>query len=152
MSPSRILLRKTRSKFVIRTMYAMIIDRSTVGQVIIDGLPDDVLLQIFHFCRPPEPHSLIKLISLSSWSQSWKMLIQVCRRWRYTILGSPQRLRLRVLCTPTTPTRMLLNIWPPFPISIYSDSFDPRVVERGVENLTAAVEHRDRTPRSAYFK
>jgi hypothetical protein len=72
------------------------------------------------------------------------MLTRVCRRWRYIVLGSPTRLHLRILCTPTTPTRMLLDIWPPFPISIYSEPFDPRVVERGVENLTAAVEHRDR--------
>jgi hypothetical protein len=113
--------------------------------VTVDILPDDVLLEIFDFCRPPELHSVTKITSLPSWSQSWKTLTQVCRRWRYIILGSPQRLHLRVLCTPTTPTRVLLDVWPPFPISIYSDSFNPGVDEQSIENLTAAVEYRDRT-------
>jgi hypothetical protein len=39
---------------------------------------------------------------------------------------------------------VLLDIWPPFPINIYSQFFDPRRVEEGLENLTAALEHRDR--------
>jgi hypothetical protein len=73
------------------------------------------------------------------------MLTHVCRRWRYVVLGSPRCLHLRVLCTPTTPTRMSLDIWPPFPISIYSAPSDIGVDERDVENLTAAVEHCDRT-------
>jgi hypothetical protein len=73
------------------------------------------------------------------------MLTQVCQQWRYIVLGSPRRLDLRVLCTPTTPTRALLDIWPPFPISICSPQLHPALDERTVENLTAAVEHRDRT-------
>jgi hypothetical protein len=72
-------------------------------------------------------------------------LIQVCRRWRYIILGSPRRLNLQVLYTPMTPTRMKLDIWPPFPISIYSNSFDLEVDESDLEHLIAAFEHRDRT-------
>jgi hypothetical protein len=106
----------------------------------IDRLSDDVLLEIFYFCRPLRHLSWI--FSLPDWSRTWKMLTQVCRRWRCVVFGSPRRLHLRVLCTPTTPTRMLLDIWPPFPISIYGH----RVVgEEGVENLTAGVERRDRT-------
>jgi hypothetical protein len=73
------------------------------------------------------------------------MLTQVCRRWRYIVLGSPRRLDLRVLCTPTTPTRTLLDIWPPFPICICNPYFRPEVDEGNVDNLIAAVEHRGRT-------
>jgi hypothetical protein len=43
-----------------------------------------------------------------------------------------------------TPTKMLPDIWPPFPISIYSHSSDPEVDDRSVENLIAVFEHRDR--------
>jgi hypothetical protein len=46
--------------------------------------------------------------------------------------------------TPTTPTKMLLDIWPPLPISIYSSPSDSAFDEKSVESLTVAVEHRDR--------
>jgi hypothetical protein len=111
----------------------------------VDRLSDDVLLEIFDFCRPIYPPGFSSFFSLPSWSRDWKMLTQVCRRWRCIVLGSPWRLDLRILCTPTTPSSSLLDIWPPLPIFIYSPQFDPAVDERGVENLVAAVEHRDRT-------
>jgi hypothetical protein len=99
-------------------------------------LPDNVLLEIFDFCRKESRDPALNIrMGFSTWG--WKTLIQVCRRWRCVIFGSPRRLDLRVVCTDTTPTRISLNIWPPFPISIYCLYI---VEEQGVENIIAAVE------------
>jgi hypothetical protein len=99
----------------------------------IDMLPDNVLLEIFDFYgeRATTPASWINI-----WW--WEALIQVCRRWRCVVLGSPRRLDLRIVCTHKTPTRTLLDIWPPFPISILGRYI---LDEKSVENVIAAVEH-----------
>jgi hypothetical protein len=107
----------------------------TLDQVIIDMLPDNVLLEIFDFCRE-DPAVAIYIGWTSTWR--WKVLIQVCRRWRCIIFGSPRRLDLRIVCTDTTPTRTSLDIWPPFPISITCRYM---VDEESVENIIAAIEH-----------
>ena len=101
----------------------------------IDMLPDDVLLEIFDFYREdPAFHTLIG--SIYTWR--WQALIQVRRRWRCVIFGSPLRLDLQIVCTDRTPTRTSLDIWPPFPIII---SCRYIVDEKSVENVIAAVEH-----------
>jgi len=74
----------------------------------------------------------------------WKTLTQVCQRWRHVVLGSPQRLDLQLVCTNTTPTIRLLDIWPPFPIIVSITPLFQEVDENGVENLTAALKCRDR--------
>ena len=107
-----------------------------LGQAMIDMLPDNVLLGIFDFYRE-DPAFHIR-IGFRTWSWRWQALIQVCRRWRCVILGSPRRLDLRVVCTHKTPTRTSLDIWPPFPIRITCQN---RVDEKNVENVVAAVEH-----------
>src|SRR5580693_10719242 len=99
----------------------------------IDMLPDNVLLEIFDFYK--ETTFPINDSWIYTWR--WKALIQVCRRWRHVIFGSPRRLDLRIICTYTTPTRTSLDIWPPFPISIYCRHI---LEEEGVENIIAAVE------------
>ena len=100
-------------------------------------LPDIVLLEVFDFYRG-DPTS--KTFFSISWS--WKTLIRVCRRWRQIVLGSPRRLDLRIVCSETTPVRTSLDIWPPFPICIFSI----RVDKKGVRNIISAVERgRDRT-------
>src|SRR6266850_1641170 len=77
----------------------------------IDMLPDDVLLEIFDFYREdPAFHTLIG--SIYTWR--WQALIQVRRRWRCVIFGSPLRLDLQIVCTDRTPTRTSLDIWPHF--------------------------------------
>jgi hypothetical protein len=101
-----------------------------LGQVKIDMLPDDVLLEIFDFYR----EGIIDTRWIYPWR--WKILIQVCRRWRCVIFGSPRRLKLQIVCTNTTPTRTSLAIWPPFPIHIACVYID----EKSVENVIAAVE------------
>ena len=115
------------------------IDQCHLGQAMIDVLPDNVLLEVFDFYREDTTFS-VHTSWISTWR--WQALIQVCRRWRCVIFGSPLRLDLRVVCTDITLTRTSLDIWPPFPISI---SCRYRVDEKCVENVIAAVEHgRDR--------
>jgi len=70
--------------------------------------------------------------------------MQVCRRWRHVVFGSPRRLDLRLVCTRTTPVSRLLDIWPPFPITVYLPSPFPVVDKNGMENIIAALECRDR--------
>ena len=73
------------------------------------------------------------------------MLTEVCRRWRHVVLGSPRRLKLRNVCTNTTPTSRLLDIWPSFPIVVFLPPLCPVVDKNGIENIIAALECRDRT-------
>ena len=100
-------------------------------------LPDNVLLEIFHFYKDDFTYWLGP-----TWN--WKTLTQVCRRWRDVVFGSPRRLDLRLVCESTTPTSKLLDIWPPFPIIVYQPPPIPVVDKNGMENLIAALESRDR--------
>ena len=71
-------------------------------------------------------------------------MIQVCRRWRTIIFGSPRRLNLRLVCTNTTPARTSLDIWPTFPLVIYCEHMHSEVDEKGLSNIIASFEHSDR--------
>jgi hypothetical protein len=115
-------------------------DAVLLGQAMIDMLPDNVLLEIFDLYKEDTAtQSAFIFIAPGTWG--WKTLIQVCRRWRCVIFGSPRRLDLRIVCTDKTPTRTSLDIWPPIPIAITCPYF---VDERSVENVMAAAEHHDR--------
>ena len=103
----------------------------------IDMLPDNTLLEIFHFYKDSD--------LLILWR--WKALTQVCRRWRRVVFGSPRRLDLQLLCTSTTPNSNILDIWPPFPIIVYQPFSFPIADKNDVENLIAALESRDRISR-----
>ncbi|KAH9974859.1 hypothetical protein BJV74DRAFT_183290 [Russula compacta] len=99
----------------------------------IHKLPDDALLEIFHFYR-------VVSSTLRWW---WKRLANVCRRWRQIIFASPHSLDLRLVCTDRTPTRTSLDdIWPPFPIAIFSKSWVLNY--EGQDNIIVALEHNDR--------
>jgi hypothetical protein len=102
----------------------------------IDVLPDDVLLDIFDFC---------KLASLGpSWG--WFKLVHVCRRWRSLVFASRHRLDLRLFCTYGTPVRKILDCWPPLPIIVqYDDPAGLRPPSTGEDdNIIAALQHSDR--------
>ena len=103
----------------------------------IDVLPDNVLLETFHFYKDDT-------FDHFTFSWRWKTMTQVCRRWRQVVLGSPRRLDLRLVCTRTTPVSRLLDIWPPFPIIVYLPYPGSVLDENGVENIIAALECRDR--------
>jgi hypothetical protein len=40
------------------------------------------------------------------------LLVHVCRRWRIIVFGSPHGLNLQLYCTPETPVRDTLDVWP----------------------------------------
>ena len=108
----------------------------------IDVLPGDLLLEVFDLYRERETH---RPFGKPDWG--WTTLAHVCRRWRGIILASPQRLRLRITCTPMTPVETCLDIWPPFPIAIicFPSSFAGHKFKgEGEQNIIAALEHRER--------
>jgi hypothetical protein len=102
--------------------------------VTIHILPDDVLLGIF------DRYGEDNLYCHTWW---WETLVHVCQRWRNVVFASPRRLHLLVACNGRTPTRRSLDIWPPFPIVVTCFPWDARN-ENGVDNIIAALEHRDR--------
>jgi hypothetical protein len=91
-------------------------------------LPDDILLAMFDFY-------------VEAWMETWQLLAHVCRRWRSLVFGSPRRLSLRLFCSPKTPARDTLDVWPPLPLYIWCRIGYP--MER-VDNIIAVLERSDR--------
>ena len=98
-----------------------------------DVLPDDVLLVVFDFY-------LVKYAKRDKDTSRWQTLVHVCRRWRSIVFGSPRRLNLKLRCTPKTPVRYLLDVWPALPLLIQGDIYE----ESDVDNIISALEHSDR--------
>jgi hypothetical protein len=104
----------------------------------IDVLPDDVLLEIFHF-----------YLDTSLWHggkrgrEAWESLVHVCRRWRSLVLGSPRRLNLQLWCTPKTPAKDTLDIWPALPLIVEGSM----TLSSGTHNIIAALERSNRVRR-----
>ena len=74
----------------------------------------------------------------------WHVLVHVCRKWRKIVFASPNRLGLRLRCTPTTPVRKTLDIWPPLPIFVEIPAHLPLHPAPDDDNLITAFEERDR--------
>ena len=55
------------------------------------------------------------------------------------MFGSPRRLNLQLYCTPKTPARDTLDVWPALPLFIQGD-----VSQTSVDNVIAELEHSDR--------
>ncbi len=111
-------------------------DTCGTGRMTVNMLPDDALLAIFDFYQADAMHREPKL-----WR--WHILVHVCRRWRRIVFSSPHRLHLQLFCKPSTPASASLDIWPPLPINIHYWSTHEEG-QRGEENITAALECRDR--------
>jgi hypothetical protein len=73
-------------------------------------------------------------------SAAWQSLVHVCRRWRSLVLESPHRLNLRLFCTPKTPARDKLDIWPTLPLLIGG----VMTLTSGTDNVIAALEQSNR--------
>ena len=105
-------------------------------------LPDDVLLEIFHFHVDEAWNEGHK-----SWSEdgdkrvmkAWQSLVHVCRRWRSIVFGSPRCLDLQLVCSAKTPARDTVEVWPALPLLIRE--FDEDGV--GVDNIVALLERSD---------
>jgi F-box-like len=103
-------------------------------RVTIESLPDNVLLEIFHFC-----------LNSDTCIWRWETLVHVCRRWRYVTFGSPIRLDLQLYCTERTPLRKSLDVWPEFPLALrfYTES-ELHNSEDSFDNIVTALERCDR--------
>ncbi|KAI9451524.1 hypothetical protein F5148DRAFT_543526 [Russula earlei] len=76
--------------------------------VTINTLPDDVLVEIFHFC----------VKRWSRWTNEWHTLVHVCQRWRHVVFESPRHLNLRLLYRGARPMSEMLDVWPVLPLVI----------------------------------
>jgi hypothetical protein len=99
-----------------------------VGVTRIDVLPDDVLLEMFDFYVDMSPSG-----SRNS-GEAWLSLVHVCRRWRGLVLGSPRRLNLHLYCTPRTPAKNALDVWPALPLVVKGF-----LALSGTDNIIAAL-------------
>jgi len=112
-------------------------------------LDDDSLLNIFRCYRPIAFDSdsvMDSTIRMSKWDRErwWYRLVQVCRRWRYLILGSASYLRLCLVCTLGTPVADMLESSPPLPL-VVSYNHPHRFLTAGEEKvLLFALQQRDR--------
>ena len=89
-------------------------------------LPDVALIEIFDF-----------YVNGAEWIDAWHTLVHVCRKWRLVVFGSPRRLNLQLYCSPTTPVKRTLAVWPPLPIVIRQYGH-PMC---GMHNVIAALKH-----------
>src|SRR6266852_949881 len=105
-------------------------------------LPDDVLLEIFDFYHDADEEDMLYFFNADDKQrmEEWVALAHVCRRWRSVVLQSPHRLNLRLFCSPKTPARDTLDIWPPLPLIVSNSGYGLS----GVDNVVAALEHSDR--------
>jgi hypothetical protein len=117
----------------VRTFFAhwsaQSVDLCDVARVTIDMLPDVALLEIFHF------------YVRNAWIGKWDALVHVCRKWRNVVFGSPRGLDLRLCCTPRTPVRKALDVWPHLPIKVWVDRENEA---SKMDNIIAVLEHNDR--------
>jgi hypothetical protein len=143
-------LRKTLGRLLVQTpsqSSSAPVTHKAVRTIAIDTLPDDVLLQIFDFCRVGH----IPLRSPFPPILEWRRLVQVCRRWRQLIFSSPRRLDLYLFCTYGTPVRKNPGLWPAFPIVVnyinhlnYVNCSLKSLSTNDENNVNAALEHPDR--------
>ncbi|KAI9507137.1 hypothetical protein F5148DRAFT_152312 [Russula earlei] len=78
------------------------------NRVTIHTLPDDVLVEIFHFY-------------VNDWrtgSNGWHTLVHACRTWRCIVFASPRYLNLQLKYTGKRPISEMLDIWPVLPVVI----------------------------------
>lgn len=93
----------------------------------IEMLPDEILLEIFDCFRlavAPDSGSVDSSSSAGpTWSPwEWTQLVHVCRRWRFLVFESPQRLDLRLVYTFNRPARLrkkALDSWPTLSIAVW---------------------------------
>lgn len=115
-------------------------DQRDTGRVTIDTLPEDALLVIFGLYLDDCDSK-----SKSSSMNGWHTLVHVCRQWRNVVFRSPHRLNLQLHCTPRTPAKRMLDVWPPLPIVIHHFGLTAdTAAEWGMHNLTTALKHNDR--------
>ncbi|KAH9970131.1 hypothetical protein BGW80DRAFT_1333599 [Lactifluus volemus] len=120
---------------MVRTITDMPLRSISFPRVTIGSLPEIVLLDIFEF-----------YIKAAGCTHQWHVLVHVCQIWRYLVFASPQRLNLQILCSTTTPVKRLLYVWPRH-LPIFVSNFEQHSRGPVVDDIVAALEHRDRVCR-----
>jgi len=77
----------------------------------------------------------------------WYKLAQVCRRWRYLILGSARYLRLSLVCSRGTPVTEMLEHFPPLPLIIDHVDRSDFIATEDEEGIMLALRHHHRVRR-----
>src|SRR6266852_5909729 len=80
------------------------------------------------------------LYGVKTVTEVWQSLVHVCQRWRSLVFQSPRRLNLRLVCTPKTPTRDTLDVWPALPLIVWGS----RALSPDTDNIIAGLEHSNR--------
>ena len=78
--------------------------------------------------------------------EAWRSLVHVCRRWRSLAFRSPRRLNLQLFCTPKTPAKDTLFIWPALPLIVSGD-----MTLSSTDNVIAALGHSNRVRKVNLF-
>jgi hypothetical protein len=73
-------------------------------------------------------------------TEAWQSLVHVCRRWRSLVLASPRHLNLQLCCTPETPAKDTLDVWPALPLIVTGDI----ALSSSTDNVIAAFGQSDR--------
>ena len=69
--------------------------------------------------------------------EAWQSLVHVCQRWRSLVLESRRRLNLQLYCTPKTPARDKLDVWPALPLIVVGGNI--LSLASGTDNIIAAL-------------
>ena len=103
----------------------------------IDIRTDEVLLEIFDFYL-----DMSQYLSISNKAQveGWQSLVHVCRRWRSVVFQSSSRLNLHLYCTPETPARDTLDVWPALPLLVHGIMTSTS----GMDNIIVVLEQSNR--------
>ena len=114
-------------------------------RMIIDALPDDVLLETFEFYLGKDD---IDRIDYDHIYDGWHKIVHVCRRWRCIVFSSPRRLDLKLCCTPHRSINSeTLDIWPALPIVILSPDVPS---DENATNIIAALRHHNQVCKIYY--
>ena len=115
-------------------------------RVIIDMLPDNVLLETFEFYLGKED---AVGINYDHNYDEWQTLVHVCRRWRCIVFASPRRLDLKLYCSrQRSVNSKTLDIWPAFPIVIFAEDMESK---EDVANVIATLGHHNRVCKIYYL-
>ncbi|KAI0253547.1 hypothetical protein BJV78DRAFT_1152943 [Lactifluus subvellereus] len=102
----------------------------------INGLSDDVLLNIFHFhWSTVDAH----------WSQRWCTLAYVCRRWNQLIFTSSHHLGLRLRFSFGAQVEDMITYSPPFPLALdYHTRYGQMWTFSDIDGVLFALQHLQR--------
>lgn len=112
-----------------------------IGCLTIDALSDDDLLYMFVLYRRASVYDFDQCLWKPLLPWPWHTLAHVCQRWRRIIFAWPNQLGVQVECKSGTGIAKVLDVWPTFPISIWS-KFDDKIPDGG--DIIAGLKHRDR--------